>query len=125
MTGRSGRRSWTPADNRAGVIFTGLYDLQMLVGLALYFALSPLTSAAMADFGAAMGSGLRYWAVEHPFGMILGLVLAHIGRVRIRKARDDERKHRAAALFFALSVIAILVSIPWPFMTNGRPLFRM
>ena len=36
----------------------------MLLGLILYFALSPITRAALQDFGAAMASsGLRFWAV--------------------------------------------------------------
>jgi hypothetical protein len=126
FAGRSGRRIWTRTDERIGAIFTGLLDLQVLLGLLLYFALSPVTRAAMADFGAAMGnSGLRYWAVEHPFGVIAGVVLAHVGRARIRKTTDDQRKHGAAALFFTLALIAILVSIPWPGMPQGRPLFRM
>ena len=126
FTGRSGRRIWTRTDDRVGAIFTGLLDLQMLIGLLLYFALSPITRAAMADFGAAMGnSGLRFWAVEHPFGMIVAIVLAHAGRARVRKITADQRKHGTAAVFFTLALIAILLSIPWPGMPQGRPLFRM
>jgi hypothetical protein len=93
------------------------------VGLLLYFVYSPFTAAAMQDFGAAMRDpGLRFWAVEHTFGMALAIVLAHVGRVRVRKA-DASRKHRLAAIFFGLALIAILVSIPWPGTANGRPLW--
>jgi hypothetical protein len=125
VSGVSGRRPWTPVDERAGFWFILTLDLQFLLGLILYFALSPITRAAMQDFGAAMGSsGLRFWAVEHPFGMIVGLVLAHAGRVRTRKLTDAAARHKVAATCYILALLAILFSIPWPGMPNGRPLIR-
>ena len=122
--GWSGARSWTRVDERASFWFTIALDVQMLLGLLLYFALSPFTSAAFDDFGAAMKDpGLRYWAVEHVFGMLIALTLAHIGRARVGRAAAS-RKHRLAAIFFGLALLVILATIPWPGMPNGRELFR-
>jgi hypothetical protein len=121
----SGGRPWTRSDDRAGAMFVGLLDLQMLLGLALYFLLSPITTAALQDFGAAMGNApMRFWAVEHVTGMIVGIALAHVGRARIKKATDERRRHRTAAIFFGLALVAILASIPWPGTPYVRPLFR-
>ena len=124
---RSGR-PWTLSDDRAGWWFLTSLDVQMLLGLLLYFVLSPITSAALQDFGAAMGnSALRFWSVEHVFGMGIAIVLAHIGRARIRRAGkegNDTRRHRLAVVFFMLALIAIIASIPWPGTPNGRPLGR-
>ena len=120
-----GGRPWTPTDERAGSWFVITLDLQLLLGALLYFALSPITRQAFDDFGAAMRtSGIRFWAVEHVFGMVVGLFLAHMGAVRIRKAPHDARRHRRAVLYFTLALIAILAAIPWPGMPNWRPLFR-
>jgi hypothetical protein len=128
IAGWRGGRPWTLSDDRAGWWFLTSLDVQMLLGLLLYFGLSPITSAALGDFGAAMSnSGLRFWAVEHVFGMIVGIALAHIGRARIRRAGqqgNDPRRHRLAAVFFTLALIAIIASIPWPGTPNGRPLGR-
>lgn len=125
LSGWNGTRPWTPSDNRAGAWFTGLLDLQMLLGLLLYFFLSPLTLAALQDFSGAMRvSGLRFWAVEHVFGMLVAIALAHIGRARIRKTADERRRHRVAAIFFGLALVSTLVSIPWPGLPYGRPLLR-
>ncbi|HJR59247.1 MAG TPA: hypothetical protein VJ813_07615 [Vicinamibacterales bacterium] len=111
-------------DERAGKWFTILLDVQLLVGLLLYFALSPVTGAALDDFGGAMKvPQLRFFAVEHVFGVLIGTALAHVGRARVRKARDD-RKARVAAIFYGLALLAILASIPWPGLPAGRPLFR-
>lgn len=123
-SGASGRKSWTPADDRAGFWFSMALDVQFLLGLVLYFFLSPLTAAALHDFGAAMkDSLLRFFAVEHVFGMLIGIALVHVGRARARKA-DSLRRHKVAAIFFGLALIAILASIPWPGTPHGRPLVR-
>ena len=121
---RSGR-PWTLADDRAALWFTSAVDLQMLLGLLMYFWLSPITTAALHDFGGAMANaGLRFWAVEHPFGMLIGIALAHVGRGRLRRIAADARRHRTAAIFFTLSLLAIIMSIPWPGSPNARPLLR-
>lgn len=120
-----GGRPWTPTDERVGSWFVITLDLQLLLGALLYFALSPITRQAFDDFGAAMRtSGIRFWAVEHLLGMVIAIALAHVGKSRIRKAATDARRHRLALIFFGLALLAVLVSIPWPAMPNGRPLFR-
>ena len=122
--GWAGGRPWTGTDNRAGIWFTAALDLQLLVGLLLYLALSPVTQLAMADpAGAMQNSGLRYWLVEHPFGVVIGLVFAHVGRVRIRRASTDAGRHKVAAIFFGVALLAVLLSTPWPGTPVGRPLF--
>jgi len=121
----AGRRPWLPLDDRLGLFFIIVLDVQLLLGLVLYFVLSPITQAALADFGSVMQvSSMRYWAVEHVFGMVVGVFLAHRGRARVKAASDPTRKHRVAAVFLILAMVAILASIPWPGMPNGRPLFR-
>jgi uncharacterized membrane protein len=122
----AGQRPWTPADARASRIFIITLDVQFLLGLLLYLVLSPFTRQALSDIGTAMKvSALRFFVVEHLFGMIVALALAHVGAVRIRKASGDARRHRTVLIFFTLALIAIFASIPWPGMPAGRPLFRI
>lgn len=124
VSGWSGRKGWTPADERVGRQFIMAFDIQFLVGLILYVALSPITTAAFQDFGAAMrDSVMRFWAVEHVFGMFVALALAHIGRARARRLTDGPAKHRTSAIFYGLSLVVMFATIPWPFMPAGRPLF--
>lgn len=123
VTGWQSRRSWTAADDRVGMLFSVAVDIQFLLGLLLYFVYSPYTALALDDFGNAMRSpDLRFWAVEHPFGAVVGVVLLHIGRARVRKTADALRKHRTAAIFFALALIAIAAAVPWPGTPHARPL---
>ena len=123
LLGATRRSPWTAADDRAGFWFIMALDLQIALGVLLYFV-SPVTSQAMQDFGAAMkDSVMRFWAVEHSFGMLIGIALAHMGRARARKA-DVLRRHRVVAILFGLALLAVLLSIPWPGSLYGRPLLR-
>ena len=123
--GITGRRDWLPADGAAMRVFSISLDIQFLIGLLLYVWLSPFIRDAWADMGATMRNApLRFFAVEHLFGMIVGIALAHVGKSKIGKATDATRKHKLAAIFFGLAMVVILLSIPWPGTPGGRPLLR-
>lgn len=125
IAGRRARARWQPADEAAGRWFIISLDVQLLIGLVLYFFLSPFTLSAWSNMAEAMRDPLaRFMAVEHLFGMIGGAALAHIGRARIRKA-PEVRRHTTALIFFGLALVVIAASIPWPFMPASRPLFRI
>ena len=117
-------KAWTAADSRAGLLFIAVLDLQLLLGLLLYLFLSPTVRTAFVNIGAAMKDPmLRFFLVEHMAGMLVAITLAHIGRARTKKATSDDRKFRAAAVFYTLALVVILLSIPWPGMPAGRPLW--
>jgi hypothetical protein len=97
----------------------------MLIGLVLYLVLSPFTTQAMADFGAAMKTPqLRFWAVEHVSMMFLAVILAHVGRVLARKAKTPQARRTRLLVCFGIATVAMFAGMPWPGMANGRPLFR-
>jgi hypothetical protein len=123
--GVTGRREWLPSDQAAARWFVMGLDVQFVIGLLLYVGLSPFMGDAWADMAATMRNApLRFFAVEHPFGMLIGLALAHVGNAKIKKATEGARKHKLAAVFFGLALVAILLSIPWPGTPGGRPLLR-
>lgn len=109
-----GNRDWTDRDRKIGVYFTSAMDIQLLLGLLLYIFFSPITKAAFQDFGAAMSNeGLRFFALEHAFYMILAVVFAHLGSIFSKRAEEPVKKHRMAAIWFGLSLIIILIGMPW------------
>ena len=114
VSGWLGNQTWKKTDNILGVVFTSLMDLQLLIGLVLYFFLSPVTKLAMSDFGAAMKDpGLRFYAVEHFSMMLIAVVLVHIGRAKSKKAKTDSAKFKTATIFFLIALAVILAAIPW------------
>jgi len=112
--------------DRWGLAFVTSLDLQMLIGLLLYFVLSPFTKVAMQDFGAAMKDpGLRFFAVEHVTMMLAAVILVHVGRVLARKAASPAARRTRMFVCFGLATILMIVAIPWPGVAHGRPLFRV
>lgn len=115
--------TWSAADEAAGKWYVLSLDVQMLLGLLLYGIFSPVTYAAFADMGAAMQNPtLRFYAIEHLTLMVAALALAHVGRVRIRRAATGAAKFRTAAIFYTISLLLVLLATPWPFREAGRPL---
>jgi len=105
---------WKDADRRAAVFFTSAMDTQLLLGLLLYLFFSPITRAALSDIGAAMGDpGARFFALEHFFYMFLAVVFSHLGSAFSKKAAQPADKHRRAAIWYTLAVLAILLGMPW------------
>jgi heme A synthase len=115
----------SPAD-RWGLFLMMALDVQMLLGLLLYLALSPNAAAILDHFGAAMKDpALRFWAVEHISTMFIAVVLAHVGRVLARKAFTPAAKRTRLLVCFGLATLLMMVGMPWPGRPGGRPLFRL
>jgi uncharacterized membrane protein YdjX (TVP38/TMEM64 family) len=114
-SGFFGRSEWTRKDQMAGLVFTSLLNIQLILGLILY-GISPITRAAMTNFAAAMKDGtLRFFAVEHLAGMLLAVVIAQVG-YSISKGPTDRDFCRDRLL---VAAVLILASVPWPFMKYG------
>lgn len=124
LVGWLSARPFTPLGRRSAAILTGALDLQVLVGLSLYFLASPITRNALSAPGAAMGEPqVRYWLVEHPVLALAAAALAHVGSVRARRAVADVDRWRRALLFFSLAAVAVAATVPWPFRTVHRALW--
>ena len=119
LIGWLGKKEWTKQDRLFGLVFTSAVDIQLLLGVLLYFVLSPITKGAISDFGSAMGiKDIRFFAVEHVFYMVVALVFAHLGSALPKRVDDAASKHKRAGIWFTLAVLIILAGIPW-----WRPFF--
>lgn len=108
------KRKFEKKDNIAGLVLVLFMDLQFIVGIVLYAFVSPITKAAFANFGNAMkNSDLRFYAVEHILLMVIALVLVHIGRIKSKSKTIGWKGHKSAAIYYLVSILLILVAIPW------------
>jgi hypothetical protein len=116
---------WSARQERIHKAFLGSLDTQFVLGALLYLWLSPITSAAFADFGAAMKNAqLRFFGLEHAVTMFLAVAVAHVGKVRALKKPEAQRA-RAVLIFQLIWLVLTCLAIPWPVLDVGRPLFRM
>ena len=119
--GWSGNKPVRPALLRCGVVFVILMDVQLLLGLILYFGVSPVTRAAFHNMGAAMKDHeMRFFTVEHTTYMVLAVICAHIGAALSRKGKTDRMRYRGATIAYSISLLLVLAGIPW-----FRPLLRL
>ena len=115
-----------PPGARWDTFLMAAVDLQALLGVALYFGLSPFTTAAFDDIGGAMrNDALRFWVVEHVTAMVGAIVLVRVGRVMALNAKTPEARRRRRLRSFAAATLLMLIGIPWPGLPYGRALFRM
>jgi hypothetical protein len=117
ISGLSRKRDYSRSDNLSNLLFMISCDIQLLLGLILYFG-GTWFSSLKSDAGSVMGNSMsRFFAVEHISMMLLAWVLVHIGRVKVKKAETDIARHRKMLIFFGIAFFLIMISIPWPFRT--------
>ena len=122
LSGLVGQKEYGKSDNALAASLVGTLHLQALLGLILYFVLSPITTSAFGGEVSPMkDAGIRYWAVEHIFMMIVAVVVAQVGRSKAKKSEDAMAKFKTQAIFFSIALVLILSRVPW---TEAGRLFR-
>ena len=120
--GLGGNKPFTQATKKMAMFLMISVDIQLLLGLSLY--------VMKGWFGLLMSGGVmknaynRFFAVEHFLGMIIALVLIHVGYAATKKNVSDASKYKKLFWFTLIALVLILISIPWPFRENiARPWF--
>lgn len=119
--GMNGKKAFAKADKRIALFLMICCDIQLLLGLILYVLAgwwSVLTG------GSAMASNYnRFFAVEHAVGMLVAIILVHLGYSATKKNIPDGSKFKRLFWFTLIAMIIILATIPWPGREVARPLF--
>lgn len=112
--GLGGGRRFGPGERRAGLIYTIVLDVQLLIGLVLY-GISPFMQGLMQNMSGAMSdSRARFFLVEHAVLMVLAIVAAHLGSALSRKeSLPDRTRFMRAAIFYTISLVLVFAAIPW------------
>lgn len=117
----AGNRPFSQGDKRTGLFLTIFADIMLLIGIYLYFAgpwgYQQIQNSGM---GEVMGDRVgRFFAVEHLVGMLLAIILLHIGKAQGKKELPNRTKHRRTAVFYIVALLIMLASIPWPIRAVG------
>lgn len=123
-TGWQNNRPFSGADNGLGASFVGSVHLQVLLGLGLYFGLSPWGLKGLQAGGAMADPQKRFFGVEHVVVMLLAAVVAQVGRSLSKKRSNDTAKHKTAFIYFGIALLLVLLMIPWGIWNPYRPLVR-
>jgi hypothetical protein len=85
--------------------------LQLLVGVILYMV-SPRVIFSADSMRSPI---LRFFLVEHTSAMLLAVILITFGHIRMKKAINEIQAARTLLWFYLISLVIILILIPWPF----------
>nr|WP_298003264.1 hypothetical protein [uncultured Flavobacterium sp.] len=122
---KSKKAIYTTKDYRLFKVIKNVFNLQFLVGILL-LTQSPMVKAFWSQVSQAVKwREIRFFGLEHPFMMILGVILLN---VFTDKTKDKIGTHTAFNYLFIryLIILFILfVSIPWSFSPfTARPNLR-
>jgi hypothetical protein len=123
MSGMGGGKAFGKTDKRMALFLLISADIQLVLGLLLYVTKGWLDVVKSgADIMANKMN--RFFAVEHLTGMLIAIILIHIGYSAAKKNIADSAKFKKLFWFTLIAFILIMVTIPWPFREIvGRPLF--
>ena len=114
FAGLFGKKEWGEADRKALSFYAIGMDVQLLLGLLLYFVFGGWFGMMSQNMSMVMrDSNMRFFAVEHFAVMLVAVILAHIATVMAKRGSTDRAKFRNGAIFLTLSVLAVLFAIPW------------
>jgi hypothetical protein len=117
----AGNRPYIKSDNKLGLLLTIFADLMLLIGIYLWLVGSRGYNLIQQNgFAAVMKNReVGFFAVEHLTGMLIAIILIHIGKAQGKRPIGDRAKHRRTMIFYLLALLIILASIPWPFLKVG------
>jgi hypothetical protein len=130
LTGAVTDRAWVARDRIIARVFVACVDLQVLLGLSLYFGVSPTARAARVLWASAGLGGLwadhelRFFGIIHPTLVLLAACTTHASWVAARRTERADERHRRIGIGAALALAVFLAAIPWPFLGHERPWFR-
>jgi len=128
ISGLSGRKAYSAADNRSSLFFMIFMDLQFLIGIIMYFTDGWAKNWSGGQLKEVMNNAAqRFFTVEHIVMMILAWIIVHIGRTVVKKAKTDQVRHSKSLIYFGVALILIILAIPWPFRSGLglHPWFRI
>lgn len=109
-----GRKTYNKGDQFSQALFLGVCQLQLVLGLILYFV-SPLVTQAfkIGLINAIKHDEMRFFAIEHALVMFIAVTMVQVGRSISSKQSDAVLKHKRALVFFSIGLLLILSRIPW------------
>ena len=119
----AGQRPFDKTDKALGLPLLIAAHLTLLIGI-YQWAVGPWGLKQIQEYGGAVmkDSVNRFWAIEHPVMMLIGIILITVGRAQARSKHTSRVQHRRTALYFTLALIALALAVPWPFReVIGRP----
>jgi len=120
LVGMMGKKKFVKSNRQGALVLLIFCDLQLLLGLSLYFLKGWAT--VLTSGGAMANTYNRFWSVEHSAGMIVAIILVHVGYTATKRNMDDDRKFKRLFWCSFIALVIFVATIPWSAkQVVGRP----
>jgi heme A synthase len=109
--GKKNKTSYTGIYRKVPLFALILLHIQLVLGTLLYFLNAYYR---IPDFMKI--PELRFKALEHPLGMLLGIVFITLGYALAKRAKNANQSFNRIFYFYAIGLLLVFMSIPWPFL---------
>lgn len=99
--------------------------IQFVIGMILYLK-SPIVQYYWKN-RSTIGYDLEFsfFGLYHPALMLVSVVILTIGSAMAKRKETDKEKYKTMLVWFSVSLMLVLIAIPWPFSPLvNRPFFR-
>jgi len=121
LVGMMGKKQFGKGNKMFALALLIFCDLQLVFGLILYYTF--VISSGMLKSGMVMKDpASRFWAVEHSVGMLVAIILVHIGYSVAKKPIENEKKFKRLFWCSFIALCIFVATIPWQYkQVVGRP----
>ncbi len=107
------KKEFKEIDLRLGLFTLIISHIQLLIGLIWYF-MSPWFKALIDNHKEVLGdNSLRLLAVEHPFMMVISILILTLGWSKHKNKVTNSAKFKIFVIFYGLALVLMLSMIPW------------
>lgn len=123
--GYMAKAAFTKRDNAARHWTATLSHIQLMIGIMLY-SQSPLIKYMFSNFRLAVqNEEAAFFGLIHITLMLTAIVFITVGAALAKRREADRRKFKTMLIWFSISLIIIIIAVPWPFSPlANRPYFR-
>ncbi len=120
------KKPFTKFDDSVRNFSATIANLQMMIGLFLYF-ISPIVNYFYHHFQEAVHDRqVRFFGMEHITMMLIAVTVISVGSTKAKLKSPDPAKFKTMAIWYTIGLLIIFFSIPWAFSPLvSRPYFRM
>ncbi|NLR61752.1 hypothetical protein HGH93_26860 [Chitinophaga polysaccharea] len=119
------KRDFTRTDNAVRHWTATIAHIQLVIGIILY-SQSPIIKYFWTNFREAVHHiDMAFFGFIHIALMLFAIILITIGSALAKRKPTDNEKFKTMLIWFSISLVIILIAIPWPFSPlANRPYFR-
>lgn len=124
-SGFSKERPFSKVDNAVRHWTATIAHIQLMLGIVLYIK-SPVTHYFWSNTSDAVkNNDSVFFGLYHIALMFLSVVFVTIGSAMAKRRLTDQEKFKTMLIWFSVTLLIILIAIPWPFSPlANRPLIR-